>query len=69
MVFIPPPDASVAGLEKVEKQMFHLILDLDFYSKKPMASESFDAKSWLMGWNRAITRDADASLDLAGGRS
>jgi hypothetical protein len=69
MDFAPPPDAIVAGLEKVEKQLFHLILDLDFYSKKPMASESFDTKSWLMGWNKAITRDADAFLDLAGGRS
>jgi hypothetical protein len=69
MDFLPPPEALVAGLLKSEKEIFHLMLDVDVFTKKPIARESFDPKAWLLGCNKAITRDADAFLDLAGGRS
>jgi hypothetical protein len=64
--FIPPPDASALGIEKVEKLTFQLVLDVDFFTKKPVARESFEAKSWLMGWSKSITRGADEFLNLAG---
>jgi hypothetical protein len=55
------------GLEKTEKGSHEVVLDIDFSTKKPIATESFETKSWLQGWNKTITRDADAFLSLAEG--
>ena len=63
--FRPPPDVAALGLSKMEKSLFQLVLDLDFSTKKPMPTESFDALTWLTGWNKIVRRDADAFLELA----
>jgi hypothetical protein len=66
--FSPPPDAAAIGLEKVEKISSELTFDIDFFTKKPIPVSGFDAKSWLQGWHKTITREADAFLALAEGR-
>jgi hypothetical protein len=66
--FSPPPDVLMAGLEKREEKTFELVLDFDFSTKKPLRTEAFDCKSWLMGWNKAIGRDADTFLEYLAGK-
>jgi hypothetical protein len=64
----PPPEYVTLGLERVEKIKYELTLDIDFFTKKSIPVERFQAKSWLLGWHKTIVRDADAFLDLAEGR-
>jgi hypothetical protein len=66
--FSPPPEAMALGMEKTEKQAYQLVFDADFFTTAPIATESFDARTWLQGWNKAVTRDADTFLSLAEGR-
>jgi hypothetical protein len=68
MDFAPPPDATALGMETIQKEVFQLVLDFDFFTKKPVARESFDPMAWLTGWHKAINKDADEFLELAGRR-
>jgi hypothetical protein len=61
----PPPEATAIGVEKTDKTVYQVMLDIDFSTKKPIPKERFDAKTWLQGWNKTITREADAFLTLA----
>lgn len=66
--FNPPPDVLMNGLEKQEQKTFEIVLDFDFATKKPVRTDAFDCKSWLLGWNRAIGRDADNFLEYLTGK-
>lgn len=66
--FSPPPQVALFGIEQVEKKSSELTLDVDFSTKKPISAGSFDAKSWLQGWYKTLTREADAFLALVEGR-
>lgn len=65
--FTPPPDVAVMGVEKTDKAVYEVVLDLDFSTKKPIPAESFEAQSWVQGWSKSVTRDADAFLSLVEG--
>jgi hypothetical protein len=45
-------------------ELFELVLDIDFMTKKPISIESFSLNEWLSGWRRAINQDADNFLKL-----
>lgn len=62
--FFPPPEATAIGVEKTEKAVYQVVFDIDFSTKKPIPTEGFDAKTWLQGWHKTITRDADAFLTM-----
>jgi len=62
--FTPPPDVAAMGVEKTQKTLYQLVFDIDFYTKKSVKVESFEPKAWLMGWQKTISRDADAFLSL-----
>ena len=38
----PPPDALAFGIEGSRKSANELVVDLDFMTKKPMPTESFE---------------------------
>jgi hypothetical protein len=62
--FEPPPEfATALNLDRRSETIDELLLDMDFFTKKPMPIESFDARVWLNGWNKAIARDTDKFLD------
>jgi hypothetical protein len=62
--FNPPPDLSeITGLEKSEQKTYELVLDFDLATKKPIRVEAFDARAWLLGWNKILSKDADAFLN------
>lgn len=65
--FNPPPDILIKDLERREEKTFELMLDVDFSTKKPLRTDAFDCKSWLLSWNRAIGRDADNFLEYLTG--
>ncbi|MGH6713915.1 MAG: hypothetical protein ACREEK_33800 [Bradyrhizobium sp.] len=67
--FSPPPDVLIAGLEKREEKTYELVLDFDFSTKKPLRVDAFDCKSWLMGWSKMVSRDADTFLDYLAGKN
>ena len=60
--FNPSPEIASFDIEVPNKKLVQLVLDLDFITKKPMLIESFDALTWLKGWQKAIGRDADKFL-------
>jgi hypothetical protein len=62
--FTPPPDAAAMGVETTDKTVYELVFDVDLFTKKFVKLESFETKSWLMGWHKSVTRDADAFLSL-----
>ena len=66
--FSPPPEAADVGLERIDRKMFELVFDVDCYTKKPVRVDAFDCKSWLQGWNKAVSQDADAVLDYLAGK-
>jgi hypothetical protein len=61
--FEPPPEFASLNLDKRTETMDEVLLDMDFFTKKPMPTESFDARVWLNGWNKAVSRDSDRFLD------
>jgi hypothetical protein len=61
--FAPPPEVSVLNLELHDETFHELVLDFDFFTTRPMPTESLDIRVWLSGWNKAIGRDADHFLD------
>jgi hypothetical protein len=63
--FNPAPDVVALDVRVEDKTTHQLIIDLDFMTKKPMKVESFDVKTWLMGWQRAVNRDTDDMLNIA----
>lgn len=60
----PLPDiiSLIGAAEKKVTSQF--VIDIDFMTKNPLPVESFDAKTWLSGWQKAINRDMDAMLNL-----
>lgn len=65
--FQPPPDALASGVERIERTVFAVVLDFDFSTRKTMAVESFETKSWLQGTYKTMTRDVDGFLNWAEG--
>jgi hypothetical protein len=52
-------DAPLPAQEK-----FSLTFDVDFFTVRPVSTESFEVSSWLRGWQRAINQDADSLLKM-----
>lgn len=65
--FQPPPDAATLGVLDISKTINQLALDVDFATKKPVPIEGLDVMAWLIGWNKALVRDADAFLENVAG--
>jgi hypothetical protein len=61
--FAPPPEVSALNLELQGETFHELVLDFDFFTARPMPTESLDIRLWLSGWNKALGRDADNILD------
>lgn len=62
--FEPPPEVSDFELATARKTIGELVLDFDFYTMKPIPTESFDASVWVSGWHKSINKEADRVLDF-----
>jgi hypothetical protein len=60
----PPPDLSELNLDHGSQTINEMVFDVDFFTMRPLPTESFEPSVWLNGWNKTILRDADKLLDL-----
>lgn len=63
MDFNPPPEFANSPIKRIEDTRHELMLDVDFFTKKPIGVESFEMTEWLAGWNRAANSDMNKLLN------
>jgi hypothetical protein len=63
----PAPDVKDMGVEAFNKTRHEILFDVDFYTMKAVAVDTFSVAKWLERCARELNRDAEVILNLAGG--
>lgn len=59
------PEVNDLGFSEQTKKLEEVVIDLDFFTTKPMSVASFSPERWMERWLRAAKRDSEAMLNLA----
>ena len=51
-------------VDKIDKVDDMVVVDVDFFTLKPVEVAAFNPKAWLQKWERVAARDLDTLLTL-----